>query len=99
MSFRPGSLLVVALFWHDHALSTSQPGLQCAQLRDCRWDITRLNSKKTCVYKPSPLDGESGSRDNLKKVVLGAVFNGDYQKLPRGNKKVGLTWEASYLVI
>ena len=55
--------------------------------------MTRLVSKKTCVFKPNALDGESGSRDNLRRAMLGAVFNGDYQKVPRGNSRVSLIWE------
>ena len=60
-----------------------------------RWDLTRLNSKRTCVFKPTALDAESGSRDNLKKALLGAVYHGDYQKIPRANHQVGLVWEAA----
>ena len=58
-----------------------------------RWDVTRLASKKTCVYKPSALDGDSGGRDNLRRAMLGAVYSGDYQKVPRGNGRVSLIWE------
>ena len=56
--------------------------------------MTRLNSRKTCIFKPSPLDAESGGRDNLRRAVLGGVFSGDYQKVPRGNKRISLVWEA-----
>jgi hypothetical protein len=59
----------------------------------CRWDVARLNSKKTCVFKPSPLDPET-ARDALRRQLLGGVYSGDYQKVPRANKRVGLVWEA-----
>ena len=57
-----------------------------------RWDITRPSSRKTCVYKPTALEPDC-QKDNMKKASLGAVFHGDFQKLPRGNKKLALTWE------
>lgn len=64
----------------------------------CRWDITRVRSLNTCVFKPTAID-QSDSRENLKRNVLGAVFAGEYQKVPRANKKCALVWEARLLVL
>lgn len=61
------------------------------QLR-CRYDVARTESKKTAVFKPMQQDGEN--LDSMKKAVLGAVFLGSMQKVPRSNKKAALVWEA-----
>ena len=58
-----------------------------------RWEIARLESKKTCIFKPAAADSQD-ARDNMKKAMLGAVYGGSLQKLPRGNKRATLVWEA-----
>ena len=58
-----------------------------------RWEIARLERKKTCIFKPAAVDSQDG-RDKMKKAMLGAVYGGSMQKVPRGNKRASLVWEA-----
>ena len=59
-------------------------------LAPARWEVSPLTSQKTCVFKPNPLSENSA---DIKKVSFGALFAGNYHKVPR-NKVASLTWEA-----
>eukprot|EP00438_Fugacium_kawagutii_P035271 Skav209738 [mRNA] locus=scaffold2057:8982:10531:+ [translate_table: standard] len=52
-----------------------------------RWDISKLTSQRTCVFRPNPLASEPSS--DVKKASFGALFSGNYQKVP-ANKLCGL---------
>ncbi|CAK9116298.1 unnamed protein product [Durusdinium trenchii] len=67
--------------------------LQCIPISDFRaerWDVARLTSLKTCVYRPNALD--ANERKDIKKRSLGGVFAGNYHKVPQ-NANVSLMWE------
>lgn len=59
----------------------------------CRWDVARLTSQRTAIYRPNPPSSEEGAE--TKKMSFGAFFSGNYHKLPN-NKVVAMTWEAAF---
>ena len=56
-----------------------------------RYNISGLVSSKTCVFKPTALDGDA-DMSSLKSGILGAAYNGNYNQIIN-NKRAKICWE------